>query len=88
MITLVAGMIVSSSCSLFLVFHIWVSIVVVSLRISFFVFCGSDKDDIVRICCNVAILCEGLIMCLEILSNFFVSITVNVKMSYILCFAT
>ena len=49
MITLVAGMI---ACSLFLVFHMWVSIVVVSVRVSFFVFGGSDKDDIVRICCN------------------------------------
>ena len=48
-ITLVAGMIVSTNCSLFLVFHMWVSIVVVSVRVSFFG--GSDKDDIVRICC-------------------------------------
>ena len=30
----------------------WVSIVVVSVIVSFFVFGGSDKDDIVRICCN------------------------------------
>ena len=30
----------------------WVSIVVVSVRVSFFVFGGNDKDDIVRICCN------------------------------------
>ena len=52
MITLVAGMIVSSNCSLFHVFHMWVSILVVSVRVSFFVFGGSDKDDIVRICCN------------------------------------
>ena len=50
MITLVAGMIVSSNCSLFLVFHMRVSIVVVS--VSFFVFGGGDKGDIVRICCN------------------------------------
>ena len=35
MITLVAGMIVSSNCSLFFVFHMWVSIVVVSVRGSF-----------------------------------------------------
>ena len=49
MITLVAGMI---ACTLFLVFHMCVSIVVVSVRVSFFVFGGSDKDDIVRICCN------------------------------------
>ena len=34
-ITLVAGMIVSSNCSLFLVFHTWVSIVVVSVRVNF-----------------------------------------------------
>ena len=47
MITLIAGMIVSSNCSLFLVFH-WVRIVIVSFRIGFFVFGGSDKDDIVR----------------------------------------
>ena len=53
MITLVAGMIVSSNCSLFLVFHKWVSIVVVSVRVSFFVFGVSDKD-VVRICCNGA----------------------------------
>ena len=52
MITVVAGMIISSSCSLFLIFHMWVSIVVVSARVSFFVFGVSDKDDIVRICCN------------------------------------
>ena len=52
MITLVAGMIVSSNCSLFLVFHRWVSIVVVIVRDSFFVFGGSDKDDIVSIYCN------------------------------------
>ena len=51
-ITLVAGIIVSSNCSLFLVFHMWVSIAVVSVRVSFFVFGGSGKDDIVRICCN------------------------------------
>ena len=51
-ITLVAGMIVTSNCSLFIVFHMWVNIVVVSVRVSFFVFGGSDKDDIVRICCN------------------------------------
>ena len=53
-ITLVAGMIVSPSCSFFLVFHMWVSIVVVSVRVSFFVFGGSDKDNIVRICCTGA----------------------------------
>ena len=52
MTTLVAGMIASSNCSLLLVFHMWVSIVVVSVRVTFFVFGGSDKDDIVRICCN------------------------------------
>ena len=43
-------MIVSTNCSLFLVFHMWVSFVVVSVRVSFFVFGDSDKDDIVRIC--------------------------------------
>ena len=47
----------SSNCSLFLVFHMWVSIVVVSVRVSFFVFGGSDKDDIVRICCNDLLFC-------------------------------
>ena len=51
-VTLVARMIVSSNWSLFLVFHMWISIVVVSVRVCFFVFGGSDKDDIVRICCN------------------------------------
>ena len=30
----------------------WVSIVVVSIRVRFFVFGGSGKIDIVRICCN------------------------------------
>ena len=54
MITLVVGMIVLSNCSLFLVFHMWVSIVVVSVSVSFFVFGGSDKGDIVRICGNGA----------------------------------
>ena len=52
MMTLVAEIIVSSNCSWFLVFHMWVSIVVVSVRFCFFVFGGSDKDYIVRICCN------------------------------------
>ena len=34
-------------------FLVWAfSIVGVSVRVSFFVFGGSDKDDIVRICCN------------------------------------
>ena len=47
---LVAGMIVSLKCSLFLVFHMWVSVVVISVRVSFFVFGCSDKDDVVRIC--------------------------------------
>ena len=45
-------MIASSSCSLILVFRMWVSIMVVSVRASFFVFGGSGKDGIVRICCN------------------------------------
>ena len=36
MITLVAQMIVLSNCSFFLAFHMWVSIVVVSVRVSFF----------------------------------------------------
>ena len=52
MITLVAGMIISSNCSLFLVFHIWVSIVIVSVTVSFFAFGGCDKDGIFRICCD------------------------------------
>ena len=60
-IKLAAGMIVSSNCSLFLVFHMWVGIVVASVRASFFVFGGSDKDDIVRICCNdVFCFCVGV----------------------------
>ena len=45
-------MIVSSNGSLFLVFHVWVSIVVDTVGVHLFVFGGSDKDDIVRICCN------------------------------------
>ena len=52
MITLVSGMIVSSNGSLFLVFHVWVSIVVDTVGVHLFVFGGSDKDDIIRICCN------------------------------------
>ena len=52
-ITLVVGMIISSNCSLFLVFDMWVSIVAVSVTVSFFGFGGSDKDDIVRICCSM-----------------------------------
>ena len=55
-ITLVAAMIVSSNCSFFLVFHMWVSIVVVSVRVSFFVFGASHKGNIARICCN-GVLC-------------------------------
>ena len=46
MVTLVAGTIVSSNCSLFLVFLMWVSIVAVRVRVSFLVFGVSDKDDI------------------------------------------
>ena len=54
-------MIISPNCSLFLVFHMWVSIVVVSVRVSFFVFGGSDKDDFGRICCNgVFCFCVGV----------------------------
>ena len=48
-ITFSSGMIVASNCSLFLVFHMWVSIVVVSVRVSFFVFGGSDKEHIVML---------------------------------------
>ena len=70
-------MIASSSCSLILVFRMWVSIVVVSVRASFFVFGGSGKDDIVRICCN-GVFCFCIIF-LEILPNFFVSLTINIK---------
>ena len=51
-ITLVAWMIVLSNYRLFLVFHMWVSIVVFSVRVSFFVFGSSGKDDIARVCCN------------------------------------
>ena len=67
----------------------WVSIVVVSIRVRFFVFGGSGKNDIVRICCNgVFCFCGEFGYFLEILPNFFVSLTVSVKMSYILCFVT
>ena len=50
--------IVSSNCSLLLVFHMWVSVAVpyeisvpyvVSVRVSFFVFGGSGNDSIVKI---------------------------------------
>ena len=51
-IVLVVGMIVLSNCSLFLVFQIWVSIVTVNGKTSFFVLDGSDNADIVNICCN------------------------------------
>ena len=44
---LVAGMIVSSNYSLFLVFHRSVSVIDVSVRVSLSIFGGSDKDDIV-----------------------------------------
>ena len=46
------GMIVLSSCGLFLVFHVWVSIVMVNVRTNFLVLVGSDNGDIVNICCN------------------------------------
>ena len=60
----------------------WVSIVVVSIRVRFFVFGGSGKNDIVRICCNgVFCFCGEFGYFLEILPNFFVSLTVSVKMS-------
>ena len=51
-IVLVVGMIVLSNCSLFLVFQIWVGIVTVNVKTSFFVLDGSDNADIVNICCN------------------------------------
>ena len=88
-ITLVADMIVPSSFSLFLVFHMWFSIVVVSVRVSLFVFGGSDNDETVRVSCwCILFLCESLITFFETLPNFFVPLTVNVTMSYILCFVT
>ena len=51
-IVFVVGIIVSSNCSRFLVFQIYVSIVMVSVSKSVFVFGDNDKADIVRICCN------------------------------------
>ena len=41
-----------SNCSLFLVFHIWESIVIVNVSISFLVLGGSDNAEIVNMCCN------------------------------------
>ena len=46
------GIIVLSSCSLFLVFQIWVIIVTVNVKTSFLVLKGSNNADIVNICCN------------------------------------
>ena len=52
LIVFVVGMMVSSNCSRFLVFHICVSIVVVSVSTSFLAFGGNDLADMVRICCT------------------------------------
>ena len=49
-IVFVVGIIVSSNFSQFLVFQVCVSIVMVSVSKSFFVFGDNDKADIVRIC--------------------------------------
>ena len=46
------GIVVPSNCSLFLVFHISVSIVVVSVRTSFLVFGGNDIADMDKMCCS------------------------------------
>ena len=51
-IALVVGIIVLTNCSLFLVFHVWVSIVTVNVRTSFLVLGDSDNPDNVNICCN------------------------------------
>ena len=51
-IVFVVDIIVSSNCSLFLVFHICVSIVVVSVRTSFLVFGSNDIADVDKMCCS------------------------------------
>ena len=68
----------------------WVSIVVVSIRVSFFAFGGSGKNMILLgyVVMMYFVFVESLIIFLEILPNFFTSLTVSVKMSYILCFFT
>ena len=46
---------------------------VVTVRVSFFVFAGSDKNDIVSICCNdiVSICCNGVFcFCVRVSSYF------------------
>ena len=49
MIVLVEGIIVLSNCSLFLIFHIWESIVIVNVCISFIVLGGNDNAEIVSV---------------------------------------
>ena len=51
-IVFVLSIIVSSNCNRFLVFQIYVSIVMVSVSTSFFVFDGNDRADMDRTCCN------------------------------------
>ena len=49
MIVLVSGIIVLPNCSLFLVFYIWLSNVMVN---NFLILGGSYRTEIVNICCN------------------------------------
>ena len=72
-ILLVVGIMVSSNCSRFLVFRMWVSIVAVNVNTNFFVFGGNDKADLVSMCCNdVYSFCVGVfIIFLEVNPDIF-----------------
>lgn len=52
MVVLVSGIIVLPNCSLFLVFYIWLSIVMVNVETNFLILGGIDKTEIVNIYCN------------------------------------
>ena len=77
-IMFVLGMMLSSNCNQFLVFQICVSIAVVSVSTSFFVFGGNDKVKI--------LMCQIFVVFLEVSPYFLIPFTIIRDVFYVLCF--
>ena len=86
MMTLVGSIIVFSNCNLFLVFHVSISIVIVSVKTSFLVFGDRDKTEIVNIYFRGMMPFCGKFLqyFLGMISDFFVSSAVDEKVNDIL----
>ena len=71
---------------IFLVFHIWLSIVMVNVRTNFLVFNGSDKVKmLIYVAMEYIIFFVRLIIFLRVIPDCFISFAVNVKMIFIFC---